>query len=594
MPLGRVLSGLADLLANRRWPLVAAVLSVLVLAGEIGAGWQLDDHFQRYVLLGHGDKPSIQLFVFYEGDPETHRRWMDVGSEPWWTAENMRHAPLRYLSVVTMQLDYLLWPELPSLMHLHSLLWLAGLVFATALFYRRILGATWAAGLAALMFALDDAHAHPAVYIANRNALIAGLFGVLCLACFDRWRRDGWRPGATLSPAFLALALAAGEIALGAAAYLFAHALFLGRGSLLKRARALLPNGAVLVLWALVYKLGNFGAGASGFYQSPLEAPLAYLGVLAQRMPVLILGQWTIVPADLGSIAPLTSSEGLPFLVMGLVVVAALFGLFWPILRRDAVARFWCLGALLSLVPIAATPPQNRLLIFVGLGSMALLGQLVSGLITNLPRVPATRWWRAPAWALAAALLVSHVLLAPPLAWLMLGSQARATAHMEQALASVPHDAAITEQDLILVNPPDQVYLVAAIRPFKQLRSQPVARRMRTLATGASTMGITRIDATTLEVALPAGLFPTNFSRYFRSPDVPFAVGDRVELSSFTAEIASLDESGDPNVVRYHFDVPLEDSTLRWLRFSDRAYVDWQPPGVGESVEVSPGLGMWD
>ncbi len=80
-------------------------------------------------------------------------------------------------------------------MHLHSLLWLGALVVAAALLYRRILGPTWVAGLAALLYAVDDAHAAPAAYIANRNALIATCFGVLCLLCFARSRQEGWRPG---------------------------------------------------------------------------------------------------------------------------------------------------------------------------------------------------------------------------------------------------------------------------------------------------------------------------------------------------------------------------------------------------------------
>ena len=62
-----------------------------------------------------------------------------------------------------------------------------------ALLYRRILGPTWVAGLAALLYAIDEAHAAPAAYIANRNALIATCFGVLCLLCFARARQERWR-----------------------------------------------------------------------------------------------------------------------------------------------------------------------------------------------------------------------------------------------------------------------------------------------------------------------------------------------------------------------------------------------------------------
>src|ERR1700751_5510666 len=94
-----------------------------------------------------------------------------------------------------MLLDYRLWPNHPALMHLHSLIWLSAAVLAAALLYREVLGATWVAGPAALMYALDGAHAVPAGYLANRNALIACCFGFISLLEFVRWRKcgDPWR-----------------------------------------------------------------------------------------------------------------------------------------------------------------------------------------------------------------------------------------------------------------------------------------------------------------------------------------------------------------------------------------------------------------
>ena len=59
---------------------------------------------------------------------------------------------------------------------------------------------------------------------------------------------------------------------------------------------------------------------------------------------------------------------GLHLSVFSVVVVAVLAGLFIPLAVRDRVARFWGLGVLLSLVPIAAVGPENRLLGFVGFG----------------------------------------------------------------------------------------------------------------------------------------------------------------------------------------------------------------------------------
>jgi hypothetical protein len=71
--------------------------------------------------------------------------YIDFGLFPWWTSPGLRLAFFRPLSAISMWVDYQLWPNLPALMHLHSLLLYAALVAAATLLYRRLLGATWCA-----------------------------------------------------------------------------------------------------------------------------------------------------------------------------------------------------------------------------------------------------------------------------------------------------------------------------------------------------------------------------------------------------------------------------------------------------------------
>ena len=79
--------------------------------------------------------------------------------------------------MATHWLDYQLWPDAPWMMHAQSLVWLAGTVLIAGLLYRRIEAVPWVAGLAVLLYAVDDARAAPASWIANRNALVASVFG---------------------------------------------------------------------------------------------------------------------------------------------------------------------------------------------------------------------------------------------------------------------------------------------------------------------------------------------------------------------------------------------------------------------------------
>ena len=171
-------------------------------------------------LLGYGE-PAINLFIFFDGDPAKIRAAMDQGWVPWWTSPNLRHASLRYLSVLTMQLDYLLWPNSPFLMHLHSLLWLGALVVAAATALPPHPGIHL--GSRARDAALRDRRrargaggVHREPQRADRDLSSASS---ACSASPDRGRKAG-AAGVVLSPLFLALGLAAGEMALATAAYL--------------------------------------------------------------------------------------------------------------------------------------------------------------------------------------------------------------------------------------------------------------------------------------------------------------------------------------------------------------------------------------
>ena len=111
----------------------------------------------------------LGAFCFKEGI-------MDIGILPWWTDPNIKAEFLQLILTQTHILDYWLWPERPELMHVHSLVWFAVLILLVAWFYRRHLGPTWMAGVAVLLFAIEDGHGMPVGWICNRNTLIAACF----------------------------------------------------------------------------------------------------------------------------------------------------------------------------------------------------------------------------------------------------------------------------------------------------------------------------------------------------------------------------------------------------------------------------------
>ncbi|MGO9453174.1 MAG: hypothetical protein ACLQDV_19350 [Candidatus Binataceae bacterium] len=585
----RVAARIRAALAHRRLPAVVAILAAIAMAPALTGGWQMDDYFQRVTLLGLGDSKPINTFIQYI-DRAHNLSQMDFGTMPWWGSPDLHQAFLRYASTLTMMLDYRLWPNDPALMHLHSLIWLAAAVLVAALLYREVLGATWVAGLAALMYAIDGAHAVPAAYLANRNALIACCFGFLSVLTFVRWRKDGHATARWVSVLMLALSLSAYEMGLATGGYLFAYALIIDWDGIRARLMRLLPHGGVLAAWVLIYKLGNFGSQGSGFYLDPLHNPLGFAVSFCQRAAFLLMGQWSPLPAEM-SMGPVPGTAAFFHLsVFSFIVVAMVAVLFIPIVVRDRVARFWGLGALLSLVPIAAVGPENRVLGFVGLGSMALLAQLTQALFAGSFAAP--RVWKGFAWAATVLLLLLHLIAAPLLGIARIDYQTKVSSRLERAMASVPSDPQIASQDLVLINPPDHVYLVTAIWSVKRLENLPTPRHMRALSTGG-TLEVTRVGPRSLQVRFTDGFFPTAFSRFVRSPNERFAVGQHYELPGFSVVVEALDAQGDPEQVRYEFPVPLEDPSLRLMSWHDGVYVPWTPPAIGQTQTFSPERGIW-
>ena len=575
------------LLQHRQLPIVVGLLAAVLLLPALWGGFQLDDHLQRFRLLGLGD-PSIQLFVFYDGDPARNRAQMDEGTLPWWASPDLRHANFRYLSVFSMQLDYLLWPNSPALMHLHSLVWLGLCVGVAAALYRRLFrreaaSAIWAAGLAALLYALDDAHSLPAAYIANRNALLATFFGLLCLECHARWRDDGWRSGGVLAPFCLAFSLLSAELGVSTLALLGAWVLVLDRGSWRERLLSLLPHGCVAFGWFLAYRIGGFGAQGSGVYVDPVGDPAGLVSLLADRTSALILGQWTPFPADWAFVIDSGTSAawGLRFATLTLVVVLA--WLFFQVLRRSTLARFYLFGAVLSLVPISAVGPQNRLLFFVGFCSMGLLACLAAGPLDTSRRLA------------FGGLLVFHLVVAPVAAYVFLDVQNRAARRMEAGAESVPDDAGLERRDLILVNPTDSVYLTTSIVTMRWADGRAAPRRLRVLANGLTDVRIVRVGETELLVEPAGGLFPDPFSRYHRSSERPFRAGDVEELSDLRVEVLEVDpEGGGPSSIRYDFAEPLEAERYVWMVWNGSHYEEWVPPDVGREVMLRSQPGIFE
>ena len=612
---------LRNSLAHRYLAVVLAAIAVLTMIPCLWQGWTGDDLIHRAWLV----QPSqlnerlretglippdssrlstavMNLFSFTNPHFDADKL-IDSGLVPWWTSNETSLSFWRPLAALTHWIDYRLWPDSAMLMHAHSLFWFGAVIIGLTFLYRRMLQPAWVAGLAALFYALDDSYYVAVSSLAARNAMLSLFFGILALLAHDRWRQRHSTASAIISVLCFLLALLSAEAGIATMAYLVAYALLLDRGNWPQRALSLTPSLTVIVVWRFVYNSLGYGVRNSGLYVDPLREPVRFAASVIRRGPILLLGEWGLPPTETYDL--LSAPFQLVYLLIALALLALVLFLLLPLLRKNRVAAFWGVGMLLSVVPAcSANLPRGRLLVFVGIGTMGLVAQFLSGLFTRESWIPSSRTWRIPAWGLCLILIVLHVpaavigRLASPKA-VSLGND------LQASMLEVGSDPDIEDQNVTIVNSPSPFLFLYF--PFERaVRGAPFPLSTRILAPAFAPLKITRADENTLVVSTQSSslLSPQSLPwetpghlvyPLWRADDALRAKGfsmvdaERIVLTDLAIEVSDVGEDGLPKEVVFQFVVPLDDPSLRWLMWDWQtwAYVPFRVPAVGESVQIA-------
>lgn len=575
---------LQALLAHPRAPWLAALVGVLLCVPSLFAGLVGDDYLWWVQLQGEGPMgqglPAVlHMYNFIPGGLP-----MEVlkgqGMVTWWADPDMSIALLRPISVLTHILDHAIAPRGFVLQHAHSLLWYALCILVTAWTYRRIHPRAGAVvGLAALLFAVDDAHAMNVGWLANRHALVSMVVGGLAFLAHLRWRQGGRLPWLLVALGTMTVGLFCGEATLGAAAYLVAWQLTLDQGGWGRRLAGIAPYAVLVVAWRLLYNAMGYGIKGSGLYLDPGYDPLGFGLALLHRWPQLQAGQWFQVPVDAIMFLPLRFGYALT--AMAVACCALLLWYLWPTLRRSAEARFWALGMSLATIPLAAAFAMDRLLAFTGVGAFALLAMQADAagwLGDGEPRISRPRRW------LTGGLLLMHIPLA---ALLLLGRTGTLPIFGEifrSGADSLPDDPAIEEQLVVYVT--GHEFPTAYTPLVRTVEGRPVPARVALLSPFNDHHSLLREDADTLTMTMPGGWVAIVVNQLERRADLGFELGEVFEMPDFTAEIREINAARDATTVAFHFERPLEDPSYRWLAWSAHRAVPWTPPAIGETVEL--------
>jgi hypothetical protein len=567
-------------------PAIVAALALVLALPSLASPLQSDD-YPLVARLSEGVSP----WNMFSLTPELLASSKQAGRMAWWSGEQLSVRFVRPLAVLSHRLDYALFGPVAWSMHLVNALLYAAVVALAALAYARVLGAGTTAGVAALMFAIDDAHAGAVGWISARNTVLAGLFALAALSLHMRAGRARW-----LAPLCTGAALFSAEAGVAALPLLLAHALVLEDGALSRRLRGLIPHLLVAAVWASVYVALNAGVRDAGWYRDPRAAPLDLLVQGVLDVPV-----WLWSQLGVSIVSALTTLPVTPVRLVCAALVLPLLLALWPALRSSRPARFFALAWLLCLPTLWTTVPQDRVLLIASFGGFGLLacalralgerasklalGQRASKLALGQRASKLALGQRASKLARAArwVFVVPHLVLAP----LMFVPTMRNLTGVDRGTLALAR-AATTDRDVVIVNSPLELMTLHAhhLRQAHAVGESPPS--LHQLYAGASALELRRIDARSLELSAERGWGHAPIEHIFSSARHLRGLATRpVELRAFTARVIATTADGRPQRVRFTFPTQLEHART-WLSWRGKQVVPFTLPVAGQSVALAP------
>jgi hypothetical protein len=463
------------LLHSPNAPMALALLAFLISLPSIALGLQLDD--RTYLRLFASGRGPLEL-LHETSESLAHEKQLGVFA--WWSSPDFAVHFLRPATAASHWLESRLWPDSAWLMHLSNCLLYAMLVAVAALLYRELNPRdSKLAGLAALMFTVDEGHAQSVGWIASRHVVLATLFALLALLLHIRGRVHRRFSLQLASVTCTALALLSAEYGLVALAYIAAYAGVFEPGPLPARLKSVWPHALLGLIWVSIYVALRGGVRDASWYRDPITAPADTILQGLADLPLWLVSQ---LGGDVASAAVVLQPAVAR--ILALLFFVPLLALLLPPLAASKPARFFATGMLMSCLLLFATVPQDRLLLaasFGGFGWLACfmcgVGEHSSALVRNS----------------ALALRVPHLFFAP-LGFIPMLAGVSAIDGATQALA---HEATQSgASQAIVVNLPAELMTNAAW----SLRNESDVP-LHQLYAGFSNLTATRPDARTLEIA---------------------------------------------------------------------------------------------
>ena len=562
----------------------ALALGLILALPALGVGLVNDDLLHRAALAGiieDYQRGPTELYDFMGTEiiPEARER----GLLPWWTNDDLSVRFFRPTSSALLALDATLFGRASLPAHAHSVLWFLALLLVVGLLYRRVLPRR-SASAAIFVYAVAGAHGIPLAWLAARHVVVTAVFGLVALLLHLRARQDGWWPGRLLSPLALAVALTAGESALGSAALILFFELLRRDEPLVVRLRAVAPTVLLVAGYLLLYLAAGYGSHGSGAYVNPLANPVDFLAAATTRVPALVAETLGALPSVLYTGVPEARIALALLGVLAILTTVVVLRAAWHRLDpRERSALPWLLaGCLAALLPVSAAVIGGRLLTVALVGGSALVGVLLVRLWGLAAESGALR--RRLLQAFVVVMLLAHFVLGPTV---RVGT-AIVLAGLSEEQWRIGREAQVAcLGEVVLVNGADPsinhyAFVAAA------LSGAEVPRTVRVLLIAPQALRIEDVDETGFELLVVGERRPNEWERVV-TDRLPRA-GDRVELDGFRADVLESTELG-PTRVRFDFGRPLDSADLCFVQWRGGRIRPLPAPRSGQVVLLPYELG---
>lgn len=402
------------------------LLSYLVCA--IGAGLYSDDFLHRSLLIDHklsSFEASMELFRFtYPGHPLT-QEFRELGVIPWWSDPELKVAFWRPLAALSHWLDYQLWPNIPSLMHWHSLLYFFIACYFLLRFLEKLNIPKALPYLTLLIFMVDIKHLFPLFWLANRNQVMAICFSIMALYFHHLWRSESDKGNRSflISHLCFSLSLLSAEAGVAGLGYLVSYALFMdsseAKSKLLRVVswiKSLWLYGLILIVWRIVYQQLGFGTAHNGLYVDPLSQFPEFFANFWRLFPVMLFGQYTNTATYHLTLNPEFHLVHALISLLGIVLLCLYLK---RILLKYPLARFMLFGSAISIIPsLSMSSAGGRLLFFSSIGSSVVIALALWDFFSTAASANlVARWGRR---LVTTFLAMAHLIIPIPLTLLML------------------------------------------------------------------------------------------------------------------------------------------------------------------------------